>query len=209
MSQQTMLMRTSQLERAVELLPALAHPELEPCISPSPPSPKDRFFACRGMGNDASHRKLWSTHSLLLQPEGWQATERRRLLCGSNGVLIYRCPSDKCFHKRHPSRIFPVFPSVTRFGACPAPCGASMFCFALPPQQVKCGPAGGPGISCALRVWVSKEKISLRLRPKVRARFLSSEPPQKAHLGTWERGTSRRFAQECPEGNPGKYKQEK
>jgi hypothetical protein len=36
-----------------------------------------------------------------------------------------------------------------------------------------------------------------------------SEPSAKAPLGTWERGTSRRFAQECPEGNPGKYKQEK
>jgi hypothetical protein len=34
-----------------------------------------------------------------------------------------------------------------------------------------------------------------------------SEPSAKAPLGTWERGTSRRFAQECPEGNPGKYKQ--
>ena len=32
---------------------------------------------------------------------------------------------------------------------------------------------------------------------------------RKCTLGTWERGTSRRFAQECPEGNPGKYKQEK
>ena len=34
-----------------------------------------------------------------------------------------------------------------------------------------------------------------------------SEPSAKAPLGTWERGTSRRFAQECPEGNPGKYTQ--
>ncbi|HEY5381080.1 MAG TPA: hypothetical protein VIJ65_02425, partial [Acidobacteriaceae bacterium] len=31
-----------------------------------------------------------------------------------------------------------------------------------------------------------------------------SEPSEKAPLGTWERGTSRRFAQECPEGIPGK-----
>jgi hypothetical protein len=33
--------------------------------------------------------------------------------------------------------------------------------------------------------------------------------PKKHAFGAWERGTSRRFAQECPEGNPGKYKQEK
>jgi hypothetical protein len=30
---------------------------------------------------------------------------------------------------------------------------------------------------------------------------------KKCTLGTWERDTSRRFAQECPEGNPGKYNQ--
>lgn len=31
--------------------------------------------------------------------------------------------------------------------------------------------------------------------------------PKKHAFGTRERGTSRRFAQECPEGNPGKYRQ--
>jgi Single-strand binding protein family len=52
----------------------------------------------------------------------------------------------------------------------------------------------------ALRVWVSKQKISLRLRP-LRGEIFSSEPPQKAHLGVGSGALSRRFAQECPEGN--------
>jgi hypothetical protein len=64
--------------------------------------------------------------------------------------------------------------------------------------------------SCALRVWVSKQKSPAQQTrgygPEC-GRYFSSEPPQKARLRPWERGTSRRFAQECPEGNPGKYKQ--
>jgi hypothetical protein len=48
-------------------------------------------------------------------------------------------------------------------------------------------------------------RLSENLCAKNAKRF--SEPSEKAPLGTWERGTSRRFAQECPEGNPGKYKQ--
>jgi hypothetical protein len=65
----------------------------------------------------------------------------------------------------------------------------SMFCFGC----------------AALWVWVSKKKIFLRLRscgqdfPFGASTESTSRP--------WERDTSRRFAQECPEGNPGKYKQ--
>jgi len=36
-----------------------------------------------------------------------------------------------------------------------------------------------------------------------------SEPSENAPLGLGSGALSRRFAQECPEGNPGKYKQEK
>jgi hypothetical protein len=80
-------------------------------------------------------------------------------------------------------RIFPVFPSVTRFGAYPAPCGTTRLCF-----------------------FGFQKIFSARTRKKARKKRFS-EPSEKAPLGTWERGTSRRFAQECPEGNPGKYKQ--
>jgi hypothetical protein len=43
--------------------------------------------------------------------------------------------------------------------------------------------------------------------PKTWRDFFFGASSERHAFGTWERGTSRRFAQECPEGNPGKYKQ--
>jgi hypothetical protein len=76
-------------------------------------------------------------------------------------------------------------PSVTRFGADPALCGTARLCFF--------------GIQKIFSARAGAERRKKRF----------SEPSENASLGTWERGTSRRFAQECPEGNSGKYKQEK
>ena len=55
-------------------------------------------------------------------------------------------PSDGCFRKAPSLPYFPCSPSVTRFSACPAPCGTSMFCFGY----------------AALPVWVSKQKSRQR-----------------------------------------------
>jgi hypothetical protein len=85
--------------------------------------------------------------------------------------------------ERHFSPYFPCLSLVTRFGAYPAPCGTTRLCF-----------------------FGFQKIFSARTRKK-RGKQRFSEPSEKAPLGTWERGTSRRFAQECPEGNPGKYKQ--
>jgi hypothetical protein len=125
----TRLTRTSQPRRAASLLLALIVPELEPCNSPSTPSPKDRFFAWRGKEDDGE-RTVWFTHSLLLQPGWWQATGY-----GSAAVRLHRHPERRAvLHasvsaKRHPSSYFPCLPSVTRFGAYPAPCGTARLCF--------------------------------------------------------------------------------
>jgi hypothetical protein len=43
--------------------------------------------------------------------------------------------------------------------------------------------------------------------PKNRRDFFFGASSERHAFGAWERGTSRRFAQECPEDNPGKYKQ--
>ena len=144
----------------------VAASSLVPCISPSSPSPNDRSFARRGMGNDASHRKLRSTHSLLLQPWNKQTTEREPLLSGCDGVLIYRYPSGKCFRK---APYLPYFPCL--------PLGHSLRCLSRAPRHSTfC-------FGCAaLRVWVSKQKISLRLRPKVWARFFLRSLHRKTRL---------------------------
>jgi hypothetical protein len=181
----TILAHTSQLRRAVSLLPAPTAPALVLCNSSSIPSPRHRFFAWQGAEDDGE-RMVWFILSLLLQPDRWQTRayssvavqlhwhpERHAVLHASVSV------------HRHPSSYFPCLPSVTRFGAYPAPCGTARLCF---------------GLSAALRVSAFRKSLC-----NERKRF--SEPSEKAPLGTWERGTSRRFAQECPEGNPGKYKQ--
>jgi hypothetical protein len=126
-----------------------------------------------------------------LWPEAWR---EGRSNC-TPGKLHQRLragnPSDRCLRRPPSLPYFPCLPSVTRVGAYPTPCGASMFCFAL---------AG------ALRVWVSKENLpaATALAGEI---FLGASAESTSR--PWEWGASRRFAQECPEGNTGKYKQEK
>ena len=182
----TTLTRTSQSRRAASLLLALTAPELEPCNSPSiPPSPKDRFFAWQGVEDDGK-RTAWFTHSLLFQPGQWQASTS-----GPTAVRLHRHPERHgVLHasvsvKRHLSSYFPCSPSVTRFGAYPAPCGTARLCFGF----------------AALRVSAFRKSFRATERKKIFRTF------RKSAAWPWERGTSRRFAQECPEGNPGKYKQ--
>jgi hypothetical protein len=121
--------QTSQPRRGAGFLLALTAWVFEPCNSPLIPSPKIRSFAWRGAGDDADHRRLWFTHSLLLQPETWQASRYSstavRLRWRPDGDALQTSVSIECQF----SRIFPVLPSVTRFGAYPAPCGTASFCF--------------------------------------------------------------------------------
>jgi hypothetical protein len=112
-----------------------------------------------------------------------QEDKRLRRVRTSHVGTLHPIPSHGCFGKVSSLPDFPMSYSVTRSVLIPRPAALGVLLCAMRP----------------LRVWVSKEKISLRLRPRERARFLSSEPPQKARLRPWERGTSRRFAQECPE----------
>jgi hypothetical protein len=127
----TILAHTSQLRRAVSLLPAPTAPALVLCNSSSIPSPRHRFFAWQGAEDDGE-RTVWFTLSLLLQPDRWQTRayssvavqlhwhpERHAVLHASVSV------------HRHPSSYFPCLPSVTRFGAYPAPCGTARLCFGL------------------------------------------------------------------------------
>jgi len=89
--------------------------------------------------------------------------------------------------------ISPVFSQLTlghSLGAYPAPCGTARLCFPL---------------TGALRV--SAFRKSLLQRAKTQKDFPNL--PKKRRLALGSGAHSRRFAQECPEGNPGKYRQEK
>ena len=164
------LPRTSQSWRAVGFLPAPTTPALELCSSPSTSSPKDRSFAWHGAEDDAGHQRAWFTHSLLLQPGQWQPKG-----CGPTAVPLHRHPECQAvLHasvsvQRHPSSYFPCSPSVTRFGAYPAPCGTARLCF---------------GLSAALRVSAFRKSFcDERRKEKIFRTF------RKSAVWPWERGT--------------------
>jgi hypothetical protein len=181
---QTTLARNSQARREADPLLAFAAPALKRRISPSTPSPKDRSFAWRG-AEDARGRTAWLALSLLLEPDLWQVSP-----IGPITVWLHRHPERHrvlqtgVSIERHLSRIFPAHPRSLASVLYPRPAARRVSASAMPPFGLR---------------------LSENLCATNAKRF--SEPSAKAPLGTWERGTSRRFAQECPEGNPGKYKQ--
>jgi hypothetical protein len=191
---QAILARISQPQREVGLLPAPTAPELELCSSPSTSSPQNRFFAWQGAEDDGE-RTAWFSHSLLLQPERWEARANN-----SNAVRLHRHPeSHRVLQtdvsvKSHLSRIFPAHPRSLASVLVPRP--AARRCSAS-----HCVRPVGLGFHTKI-----SRATYARLRPKVRARFFFGASAESTSR-PWERGTSRRFAQECPEGNPGKYKQ--
>jgi len=86
---QTTLARSFHLyiDIGADLLLALAAGELEWRISPSTPSPKDRFFAWRSTEDDADHPATWLIPSLLLPPEPCKRIRVVPLLSGCTGIL--------------------------------------------------------------------------------------------------------------------------
>jgi hypothetical protein len=127
--------RTSQSRREAGFRLALAVSPLEPCSSPSTPSPKGRSFAWSRP--EKPIRPFGAVHprpALMAGPDGQRA--QRRLCCLDPTASLYRRPSAGCFHRAHLSRIFPAHPRslatvlvprpAARHGsasACQSPCG--------------------------------------------------------------------------------------
>jgi hypothetical protein len=180
---QTTLARTSQPRREAGLLLTLAVPPLEPCISPSTPSPKDRVFAW-GYAK-AGTGPFGTVHPLSAFVAGLDGQRAQRSVCRLVATAsLYSYPSGECFHRAPILPYFPCSPSVTRLGADPAPCG-----------------------NCATLLFRLSENLFGRTARTPKEKIFRTF--RKCVAWPWERGTSRRFAQECPEGNSGKYKQEK
>ena len=180
-------MRSSIPQRVREKrsLHDLADPSRRLRNSSSIPSLQYRPFVWRGAENDAKHWNVWSTRSLLLQPEAWQTTGH-----GSTAVRLHRHPSIDALQtgvsiERHFSRIFPAHPrSLARCLSRARRHGASLL-----------------RTSCALRVSAFRKSFVQRTQKDF------PNLPKKTPLGLGSGAHSRRFAQECPEGNPGKYNQ--
>ena len=184
----TILARTSQPRIEASLLLALATLDEEPHTSPSAVSPFSRFFARLNAGGTVVPPD--TIHPLTAFVAGLGGRQTQRFSCclvvmasDAQGTL-----QTSVSVERHLSRIFPAHPRSLASVLTPRPAARRVSASASPPYGLR---------------------LSENLCAKNKGAKRFSEPSVKAPLGTWERGTLRRFAQECPEGNPGKYKQEK
>jgi hypothetical protein len=176
-----------QSQRAASLLPALAAPTLELCSSPSTSSPRHRSFAWQGAEDDGE-RTAWSTHSLLLQPDRWETTGYV-----STAVRLHRHPERRAVLDAsvsvqcHPSSYFPAHPRS--LASVLIPRHITPVRNERVPGPRFCGTSG----SAFSGLLPQPDALGPRSR--------------KCTFGLGSGAHSRRFAQECPEGNPGKYKQ--
>jgi hypothetical protein len=161
-----MLVRASPRMRRGRSNPALADPSMGPRNWPSIPPPRYRPLAWRDAEDDANNWNVRSTHSLLLQPEAWQATGY-----SSTAVWVHRHPYIGAFRtgvsiERQFSRIFPAPPrSLARCLSRALRHGAAL---------LRLRPPAGFGF----------QKI---LCAKNAKRF--SKPSEKDAAWPWERGT--------------------
>ena len=184
----TILARTSQPRIEASLLLALAALDEDPHTSPSAVSPFSRFFARQEAGGTTvPPGAVHPLTAFVAGRGGWRT--QGVFYCPVATASDAPCTLQTSVSvELHLSRIFPAHPRSLASVLTPRPAARRVSASAAPP--------------CGLRL-----SENLCAKNKNAKRF--SEPSVKAPLGTWERGTSRRFAQECPEGNPGKYRQEK
>ena len=168
--ERAMLVRISQRMCRDGSFPALAGTSLGSRNWPSIPSPQYKLFAWRDTEDDAKRWDVWFTHSLLVQPEAWQATGH-----GSSAVWLHRHPYIGAFQidvsiERQFSRIFPAHPRSLASVLIPRPAARHGSASASPPLRVLSENLFG--------------KTPHRTRTK---RF--SEPSEKDAAWPWERGT--------------------
>jgi len=180
---QTILTRTSQLTRRDGLLRVLDLVERRPVISPSQQPSFFRPFSWLPSENDSRGRAVPFTHCLLLQPVLMASSHKVESGVIAPAPSIGALQTDVSIERQF-SRIFPAHPrSLAR-------------CLSRARRH-----------GTALLFRLSENlfgKSPHRTRTK---RF--SEPSENAPFGLGSGAHSRRFAQECPEGNPGKYTKEK
>jgi len=103
---------------------------LELCSSPSPKSSTPRHFATQAVESNADASDVWFTHCLP-EPYNLGPETDTHSAAGFYRRPYMDAPSGKYFRRAPFLPNFPCFPSVTRFGAGPAPCGTARLCFAL------------------------------------------------------------------------------
>lgn len=186
----TILPRTSQSRRAGGLLAPTA-PTLELRSSPTASSPGDRIFAWRDSEDDAMPLEEHGSPTFCFWSRGHGQQQRIvPLLSCCDGVVMQMPFRKNVSVESHLSRIFPAHSRSL----------ARCLSRALRHVDVLLRPYGRPvGLGFQIK------NLPSATAPGGPRFFFGAAAESTSR--PWERGTSLRFAQECPESNPGKYKQ--
>jgi hypothetical protein len=154
---------------------------------------------------NAAMQKVWPTHSSAYPCSLRRVPKQGPLPLDGDGVLIDSNPSAIVSIERQFSCIFPAPPRSLASVLIPRPAARRVSASHGPERQ-----RGNHGevlahAPCGFRL---SENLFDKSPHKTRTKRFS-EPSEKAPLGLGSGAHSRRFAQECPEGNPGKYTKEK
>ena len=168
---QTIPTRTSQWMRGNDLLPVLIPVRRRPVILPSHQPSFFRPFAWSPREDDSCGLAVRFTHCLFSSPDLMVSNHKIWSGAIASASLSSTLQADVSIERQF-SHIFPAHPrSLAR--CLSRALRHSSFCFGC----------------AALRVWVSKEKISLRLRPLAGRDFYLRSLRRKTRLRPWERGT--------------------
>jgi hypothetical protein len=129
-------------------------------------SPKEQSLAQQVQGNDTETEKYGSAPSWLVTCRGGCMTGQVWVASGSKASL-HGALQQNISVKRHSPSIFPVFPSVTRYGAFPAPGGTRR-------SASRCARPSGLGFQTK-----NLPRRSTRGSGSKTGEIFSSEPPQK------------------------------
>ena len=195
---QTIPARTSQWMRGNGLLPVLVPVARRPVISPSHQSSFFRPFAWSPREDHSCGLAVRFTHCLLslrdLMASNHEVWSGVIASASSTGTVQADVSIERQF-----SSIFPAHPrSLARcFSRAPSPHHATIAWPGTPILR--------HGTALLFRL---SENLFDKSPHKTRTKRFS-EPSENAPFGLGSGAHSRRFAQECPEGDPGKYTKEK
>ena len=195
---QTILARASQFTRGDGPLLAPDPVERTPAIPPSHQPHFFRPFAWLPREDDSRGLAVRFTHRLLLQP--FLVASSHKVGSGVIAPATSTCAlqTDVSIERQF-SRIFPAHPRSL----------ARCLSHAPSPHHATTAWPGTPILrhGTALLFRLSENLFGTTPHRTRTKRF--SEPSENAPFGLGSGAHSRRFAQECPEGNPGKYIKEK
>jgi hypothetical protein len=187
--------RTFRQLRGDDLIPSSAGPTRRLCHCPSTLSPQYGSLALHRAEDHAGLQNP-QPHSLLLQPEAWPANNYRSAAARWRRHPYIGALQTNCSIERQFSRISPAFPRSLASVLVPRPAALDVLLRLSRPSGL------------GFQQQISRAECA-RLAAQRTGEISRRSLHRKHAFGLGSGAHSRRCAQECPEGNPGKYTQEK